>query len=223
MRLIISLGWPAALLQIAWNAGSIILYNILGRLGEQSIIALASITNGLRIESIIFLPAFALNMTAAVLVGQNLGAGKPDHAAQLGWRISFAGAALFSLIAAVIFFMAEPCAALLSKDPLVVAETARYLKLNMLSEPFMALSMILGGGLQGAGDMRGSMMVIVVGMWFIRLPLAVVLGLLLGYGAPGVWMAMVISMIVQGMLMAVRFYRGKWKGISFEHTPSIQI
>jgi Na+-driven multidrug efflux pump len=223
MRLIISLGWPAALLQIAWNAGSIILYNILGRLGEQSFIALASITNGLRIESIIFLPAFALNMTAAVLVGQNMGAGKPDHAAQLGWRLSLGGAALFSLIAAVIFFMAEPCAALLSKDPLVVAETARYLKLNMLSEPFMALSMILGGGLQGAGDMRGSMMVIIIGMWFIRLPLAVVLGLLLGYGALGVWIAMVISMIVQGMLMSVRFYRGKWKGISFEHPPTIQI
>jgi len=220
MRLIISLGWPAALLQIAWNAGSIILYNILGRLGEHSIIALASITNGLRIEAIIFLPAFALNMTAAVLVGQNLGAGKPDHAAQLGWRISLSGAALFSLIAAVIFFMAEPCAALLSKDLPVVAETARYLKLNMLAEPFMALSMILGGGLQGAGDMRGSMMVIIIGMWFIRLPLAVVLGLLLGYGALGVWIAMVISMIVQGMLMSVRFYRGKWKGISFGNTPT---
>ena len=119
--------------------------------------------------------------------------------------------------------MAEPCAALLSKDPRVVAETARYLKLNMLAEPFMALSMILGGGLQGAGDMRGSMMVIIVGMWLIRLPLAIVLGLLLGYGALGVWMAMVISMIVQGMLMAVRFYRGKWKGISFEHPPTIKI
>ena len=65
------LGWPAAFLQIAWNAGSIVLYNILGRLGDTSITAIASLTNGFRIEAIIYLPAFALNMAASVLIGQN--------------------------------------------------------------------------------------------------------------------------------------------------------
>jgi MATE family multidrug resistance protein len=59
---IVRLGWPAAMLQIAWNIGTIVLYNILGRLGEASITAMAAIANGLRIEALIFLPAFALNM-----------------------------------------------------------------------------------------------------------------------------------------------------------------
>ena len=96
---IVKLGWPAALLQIGWNAGSIVLYNILGRLEEKSITALAAITNGLRIEAIIFLPAFALNMAASVLVGQNLGAGNPDRASQTGWRIAILGSALLTLLA----------------------------------------------------------------------------------------------------------------------------
>lgn len=213
VKQIIALGWPAALLQIAWNAGSIVLYNILARLGEASIGALAAITNGLRIEAIIFLPAFALNMAASVLVGQNLGAGNATRAAQLGWRTALLGVALLSMLASVIFIWAEQCAALLTHDSSVRAETSRYLKINMLSEPFMALSLILGGGLQGAGDTKGTMMIIITGMWVVRIPLAFFLAFTMGYGARGVWIAMLVSMIIQGTLMALRFYRGDWKTI----------
>ena len=216
IRRIIQLGWPAALLQIGWNAGSIVLYNILSRLGEKSITALAAITNGLRIEAIIFLPAFALNMAASVLVGQNLGAANPDRASQAGWRIAIIGSALISLLALLIFIWAEECASLLSNDPAVMKETTLYLRINMFSEPFMAFSLILGGGLQGAGDTRGSMAVIITAMWAVRLPLAVLLAFFFNLGSVGVWSAMVISMIVQGFLMSVRFYRGNWKSITFD-------
>jgi len=216
IRRIVQLGWPAALLQIGWNAGSIVLYNILSRLGEKSITALAAITNGLRIEAIVFLPAFALNMAASVLVGQNLGAANPDRAAQAGWRIAVLGATLITFLAAIIFIWAEEWASFLSNDPAVMKETALYLRINMFSEPFMAFSLILGGGLQGAGDTRGSMVVIITGMWAVRLPLAVFLAFFLNLGSVGVWSAMVISMVVQGILMSARFYRGTWKSITFD-------
>jgi MATE family multidrug resistance protein len=211
IKKIIGLSWPAAMLQVAWNAGTIVLYNILGRLGAESVAALASITNGLRIEAIIYLPAFALNMAASVLVGQNLGAGDPGRAARVGWKIVQAGILLVSLMALVIFIWAENIASTVTNNPAVLAETTRYLRINMLSEPFMAMSSILGGGLQGAGDTRGAMWVIIVAMWFIRLPLAYVAALVLHYGATGVWVAMIISMAVQGLLMARRFHKGRWK------------
>jgi len=216
MKRLASLGWPAALLQIAWNAGSIVLYNILGRLGDTSVVALASITNGLRIEAVIFLPAFALNMAASVLVGQNLGARAADRASKVGWEVALVGMVFVSAISLVVFLRAEHFASLLANDPAVLAETTRYLRINMLSEPFMALSLILGGGLQGAGDTRGTMSVIVIAMWCIRLPLAYLLAILLGWGALGVWIAMVTSMAVQGLLMAARFHRGRWKTINVE-------
>jgi multidrug resistance protein, MATE family len=210
---IIKISWPAALLQAAWNAGSILLYNILGRLEDASIIAIASITNGLRIEAIIYLPAFAMNMAASVLLGQNLGAGDTDRAERVGWRIAFAGIVLISMVALVIFIFAEQFAAILSKNPAVLEETTRYLRINMLSEPFMAASVILAGGLQGAGDTKGTMWVIIIAMWIIRLPLAYCLALILDFGASGVWVAMVLSMGVQGILMTWRFHRGHWKNL----------
>jgi MATE family multidrug resistance protein len=216
IKTIANLGWPAALLQIAWNAGSIVLYNILGRLKEASIVALASLTNGLRIEAIIFLPPFALNMAASVLVGQNLGAKNPERAEAVGWKIAWAGVLLISVISICIFIWAGYFASFLTKDPAVLAETTRYLRIMMFSEPFMALSLILGGGLQGAGDTRGNMWVIVISMWLIRLPLAYLLALVLGYGAVGVWVAMITSMTVQGILMARRFHQGQWKALQVE-------
>jgi MATE family multidrug resistance protein len=216
LKKIASLSWPPALLQIGWNAGSIVLYNILGRIGEAGIIALASITNGLRIEATIFLPAFALHMAASVLVGQNLGAGKTERAVKVGWEVAMVGVVLMSSIASVIFIWAKYLASIIAKEPAVLAETTRYLRINMLSEPFMVLSLVLGGGLQGAGDTRGSMWVIIIGMWLIRLPLAFFLALVLGYGAIGVWMAMVISMAFQGLLMVRRYHKGSWKELQLD-------
>ena len=216
LRQIVRIGWPAALLQVAWNAGSIVLYNILGRLGEASITALAAIANGLRIEGMIFLPAFALHMAASVLIGQNLGAGNPERAERMGWRLAATGVVLMSLMAVAIFIRAEAFAALVAQDPAVVAETARYLRYNMLAQPFIALSLALGGGLQGAGDTRGTMGVIVTAMWLIRLPLAWLLALFLGFGAAGVWAAMVASMTFQGVFMARRFHGGRWKQLKLE-------
>ena len=216
IRRIVGLSWPAAMLQIAWNAGSLVLYNILGQLGAASITALAAITSGLRIEAIIYLPAFALNMAASVLVGQNMGAAKIDRAEKTGWKMASAGMVVISLMALPIFIWAERIAGIVAKDSAVLAETVRYLRFNMLSEPFMALSTILGGGLQGAGDTRGTMWVVVFAMWIIRLPLAWLLAFVLGYGAAGVWAAMVISMTFQGLIMALRFHTGLWKKIEMQ-------
>ena len=216
IKKILSLSWPAALLQIAWNAGSIILYNILGRLGSTSITALAALTNGLRIEAIIYLPAYALNMTTAVLVGQNLGAKKIARAEEVGWKMASSGIAFISVMAIIIFIRAEVFASIVTGNPSVLKETVRYLRFNMVSEPFMALSTILAGGLQGAGDTKGTMRIIIIAMWVIRLPLAYMLALGLGYGARGVWTAMVISMVIQSILMAHRFRYGLWRGVTSE-------
>ncbi len=208
-----SVAWPAALLQIAWNTGSLVVFHLLGRLGDAGIPSIAAFANGLRIEAVIFLPAFALNMSASILVGQNLGAAEPDRASKVGWQLAGSGMAILSVIAFVMFVFAPSIASLLTDDPAVHRETVRYLRFNMFSEPFMALSVTLGGGLQGAGDSRGPLLVIGSAMWVVRIPLAFFLGITLGWGAPGIWAAMVVSMVFQGLFMAERFHRGRWKTI----------
>ncbi len=211
IRRIFTISWPMALLQVSWNAGNIVLYNILGRLHEGSITAMAAFTSGLRIEALIYLPVFALNMAASVLTGQNLGAGAPGRAEKTGWKISYIGVVFVSLMSLIIFIWADSVSFPIAKDRHVLEETVRYLRIMMFSEPLMALSLIMGGCLQGAGDTKGVMFVIVCSLWIIRLPLAYLLAVTAGYGASGVWMAMVISMCFQGTLMTLRFRKGRWK------------
>ncbi|RJQ49197.1 MAG: MATE family efflux transporter [Nitrospiraceae bacterium] len=211
IRRIFLLSWPAALIQVSWNAGTLVLYNILSRLQDSSITAMAALTNGLRIEAILYLPVFALHMAASVLAGQNLGAGAPQRAEKIGWKISLSGVAFVSLLALPVFIWAEGLSSPIAKDQHVLAETVRYLRITMLSEPFMAISVILGGCLMGAGDTKGAMLVIVSTLWIIRMPLAYVLAVEAGYGAAGVWLAMIISMCIQGLAMTIRFRKGRWK------------
>ncbi|MDH4230524.1 MAG: MATE family efflux transporter [Nitrospirota bacterium] len=213
VRKLVRVSWPAALVQISWNTSYIVIYNILGRLEEGKITAMAALTNGLRIEAIIYLPVFALNMAASVLTGQNLGAEASGRAERTGWKISLAGVAFVSVMALPIFLWAGELSSSVARDQRVLEEMVRYLRITMLSEPFMALSLILGGCLQGAGDTKGAMLVIVSALWIVRLPLAYLLAVAAGYGAFGVWLAMVISMCFQGIAMTVRFRNGRWKEV----------
>ena len=179
-------------------------------MGAGSIPALAAFSNGLRLEAIIYLPAFALHMAASVMVGQNLGAGLVDRAARLAWQMAGIGAVVLGILAAVVYFLSETLAGFLTTDPLVFQETVRYLKINMFAEPLMAVSLALSGSLMGAGDTRGPLYVISAAMGLVRLPLAWLLAFPLALGPTGIWLAMTLSMFAQGILMAWRFKSGKW-------------
>jgi Na+-driven multidrug efflux pump len=80
----------------------------------------------------------------------------------------------------------------------------------MISEPFMAWGIILGGGLIGAGDTRSVLIRVALSVWLIRIPLAYICVVLLGFGAVSVWWSMNISQFVQAFLMSKRYFGQKW-------------
>lgn len=78
VKRIMNIGWPMGLLQILWQLSSMVLFVILSALPENRVEILAALTTGLRIESAIYLPAFAFNMANAVIVGNLLGEKKQE-------------------------------------------------------------------------------------------------------------------------------------------------
>lgn len=211
---ILKIGWPIGLLQMGWSLGSLFLYGILGRLPAGAVEATAALTNGLRIEAILYLPVYALNMIIAVLVAQAMGAGAPEQAEHLGWRVALVATAILAVVAVPVFIFSREIAGLITPDPTVREMTHLYLRFNMLSQPFMALGVCLGGALEGAGDTSGVMKLVLGALWLFRLPLAAGLALATSLGASGVWLAMVLSIILQCALMIRRYRRGNWKGIN---------
>ncbi|MEJ5300195.1 MAG: MATE family efflux transporter [Thermodesulforhabdaceae bacterium] len=207
---IIQISWPSAVLQLAFQGGTLVLYRYLAALGSYGTIAMAAYTNGIRIESIIFLPAFAVNMAVAVLVGQSLGRKSIDQARRIAYTAAVGTIVILSPVALFLFFKAPFVATWLSNNPSVCEETAQYIRINTAFYPLLVMSIIFGGAMQGAGDTRGAMWIIIAAVWIIRVPLAGILALALSWGAVGVWWAMGFSMTFQGISMFLRFRTSAW-------------
>jgi Na+-driven multidrug efflux pump len=110
----------------------------------------------------------------------------------------------------LVVFFARDVSEILSKDLIVINESVLYIYISMISEPFMAFSVILGGGLNGAGDTKSVMVRIIMGMWLVRVPLAYILGIVLGFGAAGIWWSMNASILFQMILIARRYFKKEW-------------
>ena len=117
---------------------------------------------------------------------------------------------MLTVMAAVLFLSAVPIAHCFSKDSQTIEYVISYLRVNSLSEPFLALGMILGGAFQGAGETRTPMWITFLSNWVIRLPLAYYLALHLGHGPTGAWWAMTLSVVIMGLVTAWRFKARTW-------------
>jgi multidrug resistance protein, MATE family len=204
------IGWPMGVLQVLWQLGAMALFLILSTLPERKVEVLAALTTGLRIESAIFLPAFAFNMANAVIIGNLLGEKKDDEAFKAGLVTALTGLAVITVLALAVVLNARWISSLLSPNPIVIEESARYLYVSMMSEPVMAWGIILGGGLSGAGDTRAVLLRVSLSVWIVRIPLCLLFVTVLGWGPVSVWWAMNFSQFVQAFFLTKRYLGRGW-------------
>jgi multidrug resistance protein, MATE family len=213
---LLRLGLPSALQQTAWVAGTLVIYFLVGQMQHGQITALAAMTGGVRVEALIFLPVFALNMASAVLTGNKLGSGDV-WGARSGAKAT-AIMCFFIILgpALTVFAFAPVISGLLTQNTAVIDEMTRYLRINMIGMPFMAIGITLSGALQGAGDTFATMRIIFTGMWLFRIPLILFVIHVLKAEAYGVWCAMTFSMIIMCGLLIHRFRGNAWVQAAFD-------
>ena len=219
---LIRVAWPAGLSQFLWQFGYLVMFAITASLPLGSVAALAGMTAGMRVESLLFMPAFAFNMTVSVLVGNSLGAGDKAEARRIALVLSVSGCACISALAGVMWPFMDDLAALLSDSPAVQTQTVSYLFYNLLATPFTASSMIFGGIMTGAGATRYNLTVFAGSFWLVRLPLAWLLGHVLWEDAAGIFLSMLVSQAVQACVMLWIVLRLDWTRFSIvRRTPTI--
>lgn len=206
----IKIAWPTMVTQVSWQTGSVVLFLVLAAIPHNAVEIMAAFTTGLRIESAIYLPAYALNMSAAVLVGNLIGSKKKSDAFAAGLATAFIGFFIILALSALVIFNAKTLAGAFTKSPLVARECVRYLVIQMLSEPFMVILVTLSGALNGAGDTFGVMRIVVGGMWIIRVPLSWFFAIHLGFGQIAVWWVMNLDIIVRMVFIVERYWRRRW-------------
>ncbi len=210
VKKMIGIGWPIGLLQVLWQLSSMALFLILSALPENKVEILAALTTGLRIESAIYLPVFGFNMANAVIVGNWLGEKKQEDAFRSGIITAAIGVFIVTGMVIVVIANAHWIVSFLSSHPIVIKESMKYLYISMISEPFMAWGIILGGGLNGAGDTRSVLMRVALSVWLVRIPLSYFFVVFLGFGPASVWWSMNISQFVQAFLMSKRYFGKEW-------------
>ena len=159
-------------------------------------------------EGFCYLPGYGLEDSATTLVGQSLGAKRPDMARRFAWITIGTGASMMTFLAVLMWIFAPQVMGLLSQDPEVISLGARCLRIEAWAEFFYAISIVAYGCCVGAGDTLVPSAINLLSMWVIRLGLALIL--IPRYGLEGYWFAMATELSIKGVLFAVRIARGRW-------------
>jgi putative MATE family efflux protein len=187
------------------------LMRIVAPFGES---ALAGYTIAIRIVIFAFLPAWGLSNAAATLVGQNLGAGRPDRAERATWLTGLYNMAFLGLVS-IVFLVFAPELVSFFNDAEKEPETSAYAvsALRILSYGYIAYAwgMVTVQAFNGAGDTMTPTRINFFCFWMFQLPLAWVLARPLEMGPTGVFWAVCISEVLLACIGLVLFRRGRWK------------
>jgi putative MATE family efflux protein len=173
--------------------------------------ALAGATITIRVVIFAVLPAWGLSNAAATLVGQNLGAGKPERAETSVWRASLYNAIFLAVLSVFFVTFTEFVVGIFTTDAAVVAIAVRGLRIIAGGFMFYAVGYVATQAFNGAGDAMTPTLINLGCFWFGEIPLAYILGVSFGYGPTGVFWAMNIAFSVMSIVSALLFRRGTWK------------
>lgn len=218
IRKIISIGGLSSIGQTGTALGFSIMNGALARIGT---VVLSAFGIGNAFISIVLMPAMGLGQATATMVGQNLGAEKPERARRSVWSgMAISSAILVSAAIAVLIFRNHLIGFFLS-DPEVLAVGSEMLFLVALAFPFMGIIQVIMGTYQGSGHTLYSMFFDLFRLWALRVPLVFLLAFGFHLGASGVWWAMFASNSATAAVCLAFFLSGNWMQRVIRESPQL--
>lgn len=212
-ELIISIskiGIPAGIEKLIMRFGQLTYNSLIISIGTSAYIAHNIAGN---IESYSYLPAMGFGVAATTLIGTKLGENKPNDARKYT-LISNLLSTIVMVVMGIVFYIAAPALAqIFSKDKEVQDLVVSVLRIIALFQPFLSLTMVISCALQGAGDTKFPMYSTLIGIWGIRVVFGYIFAIHFSLGLVGIWLAYALDITVRGIILLVRFLRGKWTEI----------
>jgi len=213
VREIVRLGVPSALEQ---SASSLAMITLTAMIATFPPAVVAAYGLGNRLSSLVFLPAMGLGQATNTIVGQNLGAERPDRAGSAVRLAGLAVAAVMVVLSVVAFLVPTQLAgAFVSTGTQQAAETvayaADYLRVMAVMFVFMGVLQVALGAFRGAGKTRTSLAFSLVALWFVRVPATYYLVFVADWGAMGIWTAVALGDVIGCLAALAWLARGTWK------------
>lgn len=173
--------------------------------------ALAGYTIAIRIIIFSLLPSWGISNAAATLVGQNLGAKRPDRAEKSVWAVGKVNMVFMGIISIVLILFPSTFIRLFIDDAAVIYSGSMSLRILAYGFVFYGLGMVLVQALNGAGDTMTPTRINFFCFWMLEIPLAYLLALNWGVGETGVYYSILIAETAMTIAALWLFKRGKWK------------
>ncbi|HEX7359069.1 MAG TPA: MATE family efflux transporter [Bryobacteraceae bacterium] len=193
-----------AIAQTSW----LVLVRIISVFGS---VAVAGCTIGIRIFIFAILPSWGLSGAAATMVGQNLGAQKPERAQRAVYLTAWYNMAILGAVAVVFISAPQAIVALFTSNPAVASVAVSCLRIVALGNLAYAFGMVIVQAFNGAGDTVTPTLINIIGFWLCEIPLAWILAFLAHLQVRGVFASIPISELLVTLMGLAMFARGRWK------------
>ncbi|HSU26094.1 MAG TPA: MATE family efflux transporter [Pyrinomonadaceae bacterium] len=188
----------------SWSA----LVRVVSGFGSE---AIAGYVISLRVVMFALLPSVGLSNAAATLVGQNLGAGRPERSESSVWKAAFINAAFLGAVGIIFLAFSHAIIGFFTTEPAVLSYGTDSLHIISFGFVFYAFGMVLETAFNGAGDTWTPTWLNLFIFWIFEIPLAYILAYRFGMGPHGVFWAITIAFSLLAVVSALLFRRGKWK------------
>lgn len=210
IRGLAKIAWTGTMQFLVSSASWIVMARIIAQFHDT---AIAGYQVAIRLVIFFILPAWGMSNAAATLVGQNLGARRPDRA-EAAIKTAALYNALFMTMVSLLFLLgAEPIVHFINRSPDIDAVATQGLRIVSLGYIFYGVGMVLTNAFNGAGDTRTPTIINLFCFWAFQIPLAWFLAIFLGLGPRGVFSAILTA---ESSLTVVSYFllrRGNWKKV----------
>jgi putative MATE family efflux protein len=207
MATIVRLSGTAIFQSFIGTTSWVALLRIVARFGST---AIGGYGIAIRVVLFALLPSWGMANAAATLVGQNLGAGRPDRAEQAVWRAALYNLAFLGCTGLLFVVFGNLIVSGFSSDPAVVSYGTQALRIVAAGFLFYAYGMVLTQAFNGAGDTWTPTFINLFCFWMFEIPLAWLLSGPLGLGPTGVFTAVLVGFSTMAVVSVVLFRRGRW-------------
>jgi putative MATE family efflux protein len=193
------------------SASWIGIVRIMAQFGSEQ---LAGYVVSIRLVIFALLPSWGLGNAAATMVGQSLGARKPERGEKAVWLASMYDCAVLSVIGLIFGLFARPLVSLFTSDPIALGTGAASLRTIALGFPLYAYGMVVSQSFNGAGDTLTPTLINLFVFWLWEIPLAYFLAVTTKLGPPGVFIALTTAFSTLAIVSILLFRRGRWKTVA---------